>query len=72
MPAPCGSLIRQPNLVYHGFVASPLQGTSQALAAYVDGARFNQPFGDTVDFDLLPQAAIERLRIADASPIYSA
>ena len=60
----------QPDLVYHGFVASPLQGTAQGLAVYVDGARFNQPFGDTVDFDLLPEAAIERVHIADASPIY--
>src|SRR5262245_8615139 len=40
----------QPNLVYHGFVLSPLQGQPQGLAAYVDGARFNQPFGDTVQF----------------------
>lgn len=60
----------QPNLVYRGFVASPLQGQAQGLAAYMDGARFNQPFGDTVQFELIPEAAISRLSILDASPVY--
>jgi outer membrane receptor protein involved in Fe transport len=60
----------QPNLVYRGFVASPLQGQSQGLAVYLDGARFNQPFGDTVQFDLIPEAAIRKLSILDASPVY--
>lgn len=60
----------QPNLVYRGFTASPLQGTAQGLAFYVDGGRFNQPFGDTVDFDLLPAAAIDTITIKDASPVY--
>jgi len=60
----------QPNLVYRGFIASPLQGQSQGLAAYLDGARFNQPFGDTVQFDLIPEAAIRKLSILDASPVY--
>lgn len=60
----------QPSLVYRGFVASPLQGQAQGLAAYMDGARFNQPFGDTVQFDVLPEVAIERISILDASAIY--
>ena len=60
----------QPNLVYRGFVASPLQGNAQGLAFYVDGARFNQPFGDTVDFDLLPENAIRSVAIKDASAVY--
>lgn len=60
----------QPNLVYRGFTASPLQGQPQGLAVYLDGGRFNQPFGDTVQFDLLPEAAIQRLDIVDANPVY--
>ena len=60
----------QPNLVYRGFTISPLQGQAQGLAVYVDGGRFNQPFGDTVQFDLLPETAIESIRILDASPVY--
>ncbi len=60
----------QPNLVYRGFIASPLQGQAQGLAVYLDGVRFNQPFGDTVQFDLIPEAAIKSLSVLDASPIY--
>ena len=60
----------EPNLVYRGFIASPLQGQAQGLAVYLDGARFNQPFGDTVQFDLIPEAAIKSLSVLDASPIY--
>lgn len=60
----------QPNLVYRGYVASPLVGQAQGLAAYVDGARFNQPFGDTVNFELIPDAAIRSITLRDASPVY--
>lgn len=60
----------QPNLVYRGFVASPLQGQAQGIAAYLDGARFNQPFGDTLQFDLIPEAAIRQISLLDASPVY--
>ncbi len=60
----------QPSLFYNGFEASPLQGTSQGLAVYVNGVRFNEPFGDTVDWDLLPQIAIDRVTLEDSDPIY--
>ncbi|MBT0667974.1 TonB-dependent receptor [Novosphingobium profundi] len=60
----------QPNLVYRGFTASPLQGQAQGLAVYLDGARFNQPFGDTVGFDLIPDAALRTVTLADPSPAY--
>ncbi|MFB0874796.1 MULTISPECIES: TonB-dependent receptor [unclassified Sphingobium] len=60
----------QPNLVHRGFTASPLQGQSQGIAVYMDGARFNQPFGDTVQFDLIPEAAIRSVSLLDASPVY--
>ena len=49
----------QPTLFYRGFAASPLQGTPQGLAVYLNGMRFNQPFGDTVYWDLIPDVAIE-------------
>lgn len=60
----------QPNLVHRGFTASPLQGQAQGLAVYLDGTRFNQPFGDTVGFDLLPDAALHAVQLYDASPVY--
>ncbi len=60
----------QPSLLYHGFNASPLQGTEQGLAVYVNGERFNQPFGDTVNFDVIPDIAIARLNLEGANPVF--
>ena len=60
----------QPSLFYHGFQASPLQGTPQGLAVYINGARFNQPFGDTVDWDLIPDLAIDRMNLLGANPVF--
>lgn len=60
----------QPNLIYRGFSASPLQGNAQGLAVYLDGGRFNLPFGDTVNFDLLPDPAIDSVSIRDANPVF--
>ena len=60
----------QPDLVYHGFTASPLEGSNQGLAVYVNGMRFNQPFGDTVNWDLIPSIAIDRMDIEGANPVF--
>ena len=60
----------QPALVYRGFSASALQGGAQGLAVYLDGGRFNLSFGDTVQFDLLPDNALEPALIQDSNPVY--
>jgi len=60
----------QPNLFYRGFEASPLAGDAQGLAVYADGVRLNQPFGDTVNWDLIPAIAIDRLTIESSNPIF--
>ncbi|MFI4934028.1 MAG: TonB-dependent receptor [Caulobacterales bacterium] len=60
----------QPNLIYRGFEASPLGGDAQGLAVYVDGVRFNQPFGDTVNWDLIPDAAVEALTVEGSNPVF--
>jgi outer membrane receptor protein involved in Fe transport len=60
----------QRSLVYRGFQASPLQGAGQGLAVYVDGVRFNQPFGDTVDWDLIPDAAVRTITLEGANPLF--
>ena len=49
----------QPDLHYRGFVGSPLLGLPQGLAVYVDGARVNEPFGDTVSWALVPRSAVD-------------
>src|SRR5207237_101482 len=48
----------QMDVNYHGFTASPLLGTPEGLSVYVDGVRVNESFGDTVNWDLIPQSAI--------------
>ena len=60
----------QPDLYYHGFEASPLQGTPQGIAVYVNGARFNNPFGDTVNWDLIPDLAIDTMNLESANPVF--
>ena len=60
----------QPTLLYHGFEASPLQGTPQGVAVYVNGVRFNQPFGDTVNWDLIPDIAIDSMNLEGSNPVY--
>lgn len=48
----------QPDLQYRGFTASPLLGLAQGLSVYQNGARINEPLGDSVNWDLMPQSAI--------------
>ena len=58
------------DLRYRGFAASPLQGTPQGLAVYVNGMRINEAFGDTVNWDLIPASAIDRADVWSANPVF--
>ena len=60
----------QPNIQFRGFDASPVIGTPQALAVYQNGVRVNEAFGDTVHWDLIPEAAIERLNLVTGNPVF--
>ncbi len=57
----------QPDVYYRGFVASPLMGLPQGLSIYVNGVRFNEPFGDTVNWDLIPSGAVDSMTLAPGS-----
>ena len=57
----------QMDLNYRGFTASPLLGTPQGLSIYVDGVRVNEPFGDTVNWDLIPNSAIAGIDLIPGS-----
>jgi outer membrane receptor protein involved in Fe transport len=57
----------QPDLQYRGFVGSPLLGLPQGLAVYQDGVRLNEPFGDTVNWALIPKSAIETVYLMPGS-----
>ncbi len=58
------------DLRFHGFEASPLQGVAQGLAVYQNGMRLNEAFGDTVNWDAVPQTAIARLDVWAANPVF--
>jgi iron complex outermembrane receptor protein len=57
-------------LGYRGFSASPLQGTPQGIAVYMNGIRFNEAFGDTVNWDLIPTNAIDRTDLWTNNPVF--
>lgn len=60
----------QPDILYRGFEASPVLGTPQGLAVYQNGVRINEAFGDTVNWDLFPDIAINRLDIVSGNPLF--
>ncbi len=61
----------QPDLQYRGFTASPLLGLAQGIAVYQNGVRINEPLGDTVNWDLLPQTAIQSVTLTGgANPLF--
>ncbi|MCX7190613.1 MAG: TonB-dependent receptor [Methylotenera sp.] len=57
----------QPDVNFRGFTASPLVGTPEGLSVYQDGVRINEPFGDTVNWDLIPQNAISSMTLMPGS-----
>jgi len=57
----------QPDITYRGFEASPLLGTPIGLSVYQDGVRVNEAFGDTVNWDLIPQLAIANMEVMPGS-----
>jgi len=61
----------QPDLNFRGFTASPLLGLPIGLSVYQDGVRINEPFGDTVNWDLISTSAIDDVQmIAGANPVF--
>ena len=60
----------QPSVQFRGFVASPVAGTPQGLAVYQNGVRVNEAFGDTVNWDLIPTAAIQSVAVVTNNPAF--
>ncbi|MEG3765433.1 TonB-dependent receptor [Alteromonas sp. 14N.309.X.WAT.G.H12] len=61
----------QTDVQYRGFTASPLLGLPQGLSVYLNGTRFNEPFGDTINWDLLPASALDSASmISGANPLF--
>jgi len=60
----------QPDFVYRGFEASPVSGVPQGIAVYQNGVRINEAFGDTVNWDLIPQFAVDRMTVQSNNPVF--
>ncbi len=61
----------QPDVSFRGLTASPLLGTPQGLSVFMDGVRINEPFGDAVNWDLVPQNAISTINLIPGSnPVF--
>ncbi|MEX1086319.1 MAG: TonB-dependent receptor [Steroidobacteraceae bacterium] len=61
----------QPDVSFRGFTASPLLGLSPGLTVYQNGVRINEPFGDTVNWDLIPLSAVHAVQLfAGANPVF--
>jgi iron complex outermembrane receptor protein len=60
----------QPDINFRGFIASPVIGTPQGLAVYQNGVRINEVFGDIVNWDFIPQNAINQLTLYPSNPVF--
>ena len=60
----------QTGVQYRGFEASPVNGLPQGLAVYQNGVRINEAFGDTVNWDFIPENAIADLAVISSNPLF--
>ncbi len=59
------------DIQYRGFTAGPQIGTPQGLSVFLDGIRVNEPFGDVVNWDMIPMNAIAGVDVFPGSnPIF--
>ena len=57
----------QMDITFRGFSASPQLGTPQGLSVFLDGVRVNEPFGDVVNWDLIPMNALGSMDVFPGS-----
>lgn len=57
----------QMDVQYRGFTAGPQIGTPQGLSVFFDGIRVNEPFGDVVNWDMIPMNAIANVDVFPGS-----
>ena len=57
----------QPDVQYRGFLASPVLGTPQGVSVFLNGQRLNEPFADTVNWDLIPANALRSVNLIPGS-----
>ena len=57
----------QSDVAYRGFQATSLPGSPNGLSVWLDGVRLNEPFGSTVNWDLIPLNAIRTVSVLPGS-----
>ena len=61
----------QNDINFRGYVSGPLLGTAQSIAVYQNGMRVNESFGEVVQWDLVPDFAINNMQIfSGGDPIF--
>lgn len=60
----------QTEVQFRGFSASPVDGVPQGLAVYQNGVRINEAFGDVVNWDFLPTAAVADMAVVANNPAF--
>ena len=61
----------QNDINFWGYVSGPMLGSAQALAIYQNGMRVNESFGEVVQWDLIPDFAINNMQIfSGGDPIF--
>ena len=61
----------QPDVQYRGFSASPVLGLPMGISVFQDGVRINEPLGDAVNWDLLPESAVHSMTlVGGANPLF--
>jgi len=61
----------QPDVRVRGYAASPLMGLPQGVSVYMNNVRMNEVFGDNVNWDLIPQGAVDIMSLQSGSnPVF--
>jgi outer membrane receptor protein involved in Fe transport len=61
----------QMDITYRGFTAGPQIGMPQGLSVFFDGVRVNEPFGDVVNWDLIPMNTLASIDVFPGSnPVF--
>ncbi len=61
----------QGDLTFRGYRASGILGSAQGISVYLDGVRVNEPFGDVVNWDLIPEFALRSVSfVPGANPAF--
>ncbi len=57
-------------LNFRGQTASPVPGTPQGLAVYMNGVRINEAYGDVVNWAFIPTVAVDQAQIVTGNPVF--